>query len=381
MTYLSCSKSDQYYKFNYNIRILDALASLFHIETKCSSVFRYKDVLYISYNKQIHIKEKQKVEKTLQITFEALKNNLKDDVLVMYLLHNIDFNTFLTNQYKFEQDVCFKKKLKSFSDLLDGSRTFLQFTDIEEESDKIDKFNELFTTNSEFTNAIGEIGVQIYKSLENFSKAAEKAKRCLYIKIIADYEDLILSLKEYKGLIHSAEEKNIQIKEQFLRPLQDISKILYKVHHAGYRIDSVEILDNKFNLHAEQNIILYFPKALIEGEGYDSYIGVSKLCCTLCHKYLELHGYKHRGTHGTWDSKWIMYSSIVLESFKAPVLDQSKEIEDEDAPFQYRRLSIDNFEELCPELYQNKVDFRFYPGCGSALESFYDAVSADDLMF
>jgi len=185
---------------------------------------------------------------------------------------------------------------------------------------------------------------------------------------------LINSLKKYTQLAHSTKAKDIEIKELLLRPLQDVNKVLHKTLNE-YRIENYVVLDNKENLHAEYNISLYFPKV---GLVDSYYIGVSKLSCGFCHTYLKLQGYEIRGTHGVCaPNKWRMNLSPQSKDFKDQILLGLSEIEDEDAPLQYRRLSIDSFERKeLQELYQLKRDLGLNRDCNSAILDFFDSLGS-----
>ena len=103
------------------------------------------------------------------------------------------------------------------------------------------------------------------------------------------------------------------------------------------------VLDNPNNIHADTNIIDYFKSSKYLDKNY---VGVSKLCCGYCHKYLEEAGYKHRGTHGVCDEKWKM-SSPLEEKFKNSAI-KIQEFDQNNQPIQYRKLSYDYFEKDIP---------------------------------
>jgi len=332
-------KFDYYHKFNYNDRVLDALASCLHIRTPCAATFKHNNILYISYNEQIQPQDTELIEKQQEIIFAAIKDNLANDLLTLYLLCNIDFHHFIRNQSRFEENATFATKLK-----------FL--------------INQL-KSKSNLQAKLKETDVQnILKIYED-----EEIKE-ICVKTLDAYNDLLGYLhNEYGKLRDSKEEKDTQIKEQLLRPLQGVSKILYKVHNDRYRIDSIKILSNRAKLHAEQNIMLHF---LGINKGY---IGVSKLCCVLCDKYLEFHGYKHRGSHGMHDDETLVYSDIIFDRIQF-IHNDFEEIEGGSAPLQYRKLSIDNFERRFPELCQLKTDLGLNRYCSSALSDFFDSLGS-----
>jgi len=144
-----------------------------------------------------------------------------------------------------------------------------------------------------------------------------------------------------------------------------------KASQPNYKIKLLHVvLDNKENLHAEYNLSLYFLKVDL----VDSYyIGVSKLSCGFCYTYLKLQGYEIRGIHGVCvPNKWKMNFSSGSKDFKDQILFGLSEIEDEDAPLQYRGLSIDSFERKeLQELYQLKRDLWLNRDCSSAILDFF----------
>jgi len=116
MSYIVCSKRDHRYQFDYNSRILDSLASCFHITTACTATFKYKDILYISYNSQITKQNKPLLDIQLQLIFEAITTNKVENTLALYLLLNRDFKDFVINQEVHEQNEEFKREIKLFID-------------------------------------------------------------------------------------------------------------------------------------------------------------------------------------------------------------------------------------------------------------------------
>ena len=119
-----------------------------------------------------------------------------------------------------------------------------------------------------------------------------------------------------------------EMKEHLFRPMQDSHKIHYWIHNKVYKFNEIRILDNFLELHTECNITLQFPTSLFTYLGsakfeIDSrYIGIAKLCCGFCYKYLEVQGYEYRGTHGVCDQAWKMYSKHFEEIFKATSIRQ-----------------------------------------------------------
>lgn len=159
-------------------------------------------------------------------------------------------------------------------------------------------------------------------------------------------------VNNYKNILGYLLEKNQDYHlNTFLRPLQDS----YKLHEfltKEYMYQNLVVIDNPKGLHADTNIVDFFKSS---GEYLDkNYVGVSKLCCGYCHKYLEERNYEHRGTHGVCDQEWKMDSPLE-EKFKASAK-EILELNQLDPPQQHRRLSFDLFEEKIPELFKIKYN-------------------------
>jgi hypothetical protein len=84
------------------------------------------------------------------------------------------------------------------------------------------------------------------------------------------------------------------------------------------------------------------------------YVGISKLSCALCHKYLTDSNHEHRGTHGLFDEKWF---DKMIKSFIKPLqqkvfsqffIDTGKEMKSGDDISGHRKISIDFFEQEIP---------------------------------
>ena len=90
---------------------------------------------------------------------------------------------------------------------------------------------------------------------------------------------------------------------------------------------------------------------------YYLYIGISKLCCGFCYKYLDLQGYDYRGTHGVCDQAWKASKNNSLEKpFKDKFLANAAELENGKEVFQQRRLSFDDFEKDIPIKLQSCIN-------------------------
>jgi hypothetical protein len=285
-------KQDNWNKFGYDVRILDSLASFFHFRGPCAATIKYKDILYVSYNSQVPNSDKL-IALQSKTVFDFIHKASEQDLLSLYLLLNLDFVDFVSNQARYENNVGLKENLLKFK--------------------------------------------EIHKALKpKMLKSLEETKELINL---SDFSEIT---KYYYSLIDFLlkEQKETEVMEQLLRPLQDSYKVHYYVKQQGYSFNKVIVLDNKEGIHADSNIINCFPFA-----NKIEYVGVSKLCCGYCHGYLEEKNSKHRGTHGVADQQWKMFlSSPQEEEFKNSILKNAKEIEKGKEPFQFRKLSIDDFE-------------------------------------
>lgn len=192
--------------------------------------------------------------------------------------------------------------------------------------------------------------------LENFRSVNKNTKGIIdrNIKKVNSVEELrkytVDIVEVYKNIINvfsSSDELTVHL-ESFIRPLQDSYKLYsFLIKDNKYQhIHDVVVLDNPNNVHADSNVAHYFSNGdYLE----NNYIGVSKLCCGYCHKYLDNNNFLHRGTHGVCDDEWNMPWSKKGE--KAPhdqyfkdSINEIYELDQSNPPKQNRRLSIDNLE-------------------------------------
>jgi len=190
-------KIDNYYFLSYNCRILDAFASIFHVSTNCAATFVYKDILYISYNSQIRPNEIE-ARNSIELIYQVISRGLNREALTLYLLLNKDFIKFIRHQHSHESKVPknedFKNQLAFFKE----------------------RYEELKA-----------------KLVTNIRRAETIDESCMEIRDA--YFGIINSLKQYDTLLRSKKKKDIEIKEQILRPVQDVEKVLYSMKN-GYSI-------------------------------------------------------------------------------------------------------------------------------------------------
>ncbi|XVN40510.1 MAG: hypothetical protein RCO49_06840 [Rickettsia endosymbiont of Argas persicus] len=94
--FIAFPKQDNWQNFDYNCRILDALASLLHFKSACGGMFKHKDNLYLSYNKQVNTSEKLIIAQVNQMR-DFIYNGSAEQLLTLYLLLNIDYIEFIKN--------------------------------------------------------------------------------------------------------------------------------------------------------------------------------------------------------------------------------------------------------------------------------------------
>jgi hypothetical protein len=90
MSKISYIDYDAWNKFGYESRYLDALASLFHVQTDVIATIEFKNEVYLSYNSDL---TKMSNLRVLLISDIVKKANLysPEDFLGVYLLFNMDF--------------------------------------------------------------------------------------------------------------------------------------------------------------------------------------------------------------------------------------------------------------------------------------------------
>lgn len=84
-------KEDNWSKFGYDLRYLDAIASLFHVATDCAAAIEYKGKIYISYNSTLSGKTKLlDIRNLTLIRIANMKDSsekAQDSILGLYLLN------------------------------------------------------------------------------------------------------------------------------------------------------------------------------------------------------------------------------------------------------------------------------------------------------
>jgi hypothetical protein len=347
--YSIAKSQDNWQKFDYNQRILDAFASLFHFKAPVTAVHKYKDILCVSYNTQAE--EYMKLQSKLGMCI--LKSGIIDELLAFYLLLNIDFLDFIESQCKYEWQQLHKSsngelnfknfkieciktkkvptflsKLEDFVSLIKETKTALQlpisdFCSTKEKKlkvtskiqDKGQKLLMLESLNNELDQPEKNCLEKSYQQLTNKNK-----------NVIGAYKDILLNLKIDKT----------EFKELFFHPLQDCYKISHSIQ-LGYKVNDIIILDNKNGVHADTNVVDHFSLQ----NSFD-YIGVSRLACGYCHEYLDKKHAFHRGTHGVIDPQWKMNLSGPQEDdFKEGISNKTQKLGKGEEPFQHRRLSLD----------------------------------------
>jgi len=287
-------KEDNWNKFAYDLRYLDAIASFFHFATRCAAAIEYRDKIYISYNSKSEEKPYSKLLKICDLTLKRVANEKshfeksQDSILGLYLL-NCGFLEFVKEGAR----ICKSQKIESAD------------------------------------------------TLQDFEVARRDAMKTLEITGICDIDISSITKKLTDQYFKVLECVNSDItlsahKESYFRPLQDSLKLHHCITSGMVPYKEVIILDNPRSLHAEYNISTHFPFIELLDKNY---IGVSKLCCGYCHAYLSGAGHEHRGTHGMCD-KWIPLPGQG-ERIKELV---DKDTWQQEKPNQQKRLSWDEFE-------------------------------------
>ena len=297
MSKIAYQFSDNWKDFTYDQRFLDAFAAAFHVQGDCSAVLKYDSKFYLSYNSNMTNQNSKRVD----LISKAFSEDDNECLLGLYLVFNVDFKALVKKSRNHVGD--FKEKLENF--LSEAQKT----------GDLIDK---------------------------NINKINSKEiiLNDLVSKVVLSYGDMLQGLNTPELKIHLS---------TFFRPKQDVCKA-FDFYKTKEIVLSLEILSNPSSLHAEYNISINFPKVKYLDENY---IGISKLSCGYCHKSLTEEGYGHRGTHGVCDNTWKMSSSYQEDRFKDSATSIQEFNQDNLSP-QYRRLSIDDFEQKIEQFYPFK---------------------------
>ena len=299
-SFVAYANRDDWGSFGYSNRYLDAIASLFHVQTDVIASVELDDIIYLSYNADLNKVNKLRASFIRDIIAD-IGSYSKDDLLGVYLLFNMDFID-LAKKTRNHVDIGIKDIIESFS------------RNHEKAKDSLDK------------------------NLKKV-KSSEELKRYT-VDVVLNYKDIIKAFSTDHNLkAHLF---------TFLRPLQDSYK-LYTYLNEDFKyknIKDVIVLDNPNNIHADSNLAYHFSNGEYLSKNY---MGVSKLCCGYCHNYLSKNHYEHRGTHGVCDDKWKMpwpkekEISPIEPNFKKSV-NKIADFDQKNPPPQHRKLSYDFFE-------------------------------------
>lgn len=297
-SYIAYNVQDNWLKYDYSNRYLDAIAAVFHIQSASTAAIEIQNNIFLSYSNDIDIVPN--IQKTIDFIKDSI-GDTPDNLLGIYLIYNLDFRALLKLSIRFVVDPDCKNELNTFLKNIDA-------------------------ISNSFDKCLKKKGIPTPEKLEKLDK------------IVSDYKNILSSysneLSEYL--------------DKFFRPAQDAYKLHYYLNQNP--VTKFQILPNIGAIHADTNIAFSFPNnmGLLEEK---KYIGVSRLCCGYCHTYLDQNMYEHRGTHGVCDDKWGFpwlrkgEVSPLEAKFKEDLIIQKvEEFNPQDPPPQHRKLSIDLFE-------------------------------------
>jgi hypothetical protein len=324
-SYLAYDVEDNWEKFSYQNRYLDALASVFHMQSAVTAALEYKNRIYLSYSNDDSIVPSVKYISTFIKRIIQAVDSTSDDLLAVYLIYNVDFKDLI-------------------------------------------KLAKRFITSEECKGVLNELAQGIKDVTNDLDQALKKGYEHDSDQLSFFYKNSKSIVAIYKTILTNHYNEIGEYLERFIRPMQDSYKLYhhFKLGH-GKDIEDIIILPNPHADHADVNVVACFPNNmnLID----KPYIGVSKLCCGYCHTYLDKNNYGHRGTHGVCDDLWSFpwfkkgEKSPLEEEFKYSV-ESIGEFDIKSAPPQHRKLSTDDFEkniELTEEksLFNLKKEMNF----------------------
>lgn len=318
-SYIAYEFSDNYSDFGYDSRYLDALASIFHIQSPVTATLEYKNKVYLSYSNDHSIVPF--VKPTVNFIKQVIKNTYStpDHFLAIYLIYNVDFSSLI----KLAQRHFKNKKEKK-----------------------------------ECVESLDQLEKNINTATNDLDKALKKGNE--YNVFDACNEEIV---RLYKHILIYHQDDIAEYLERFIRPMQDSYKLHSYLENVGFNnVQDIIILPNPHTVHADVNVVSCFQNnvKLVD----KPYVGVSKLCCGYCHAYLDYYEFLHRGTHGVCDDQWgIPWPS---KEGKSPLEDGFKEsiksideFDIKNPPPQHRRLSIDVSEkEIFMESDRTLWDFK-----------------------
>lgn len=315
-------------QLDYDKRYLDALASIFYIgEGCCSSVILKSHEhsiisLYLTYNADLLSPRIKSILDGIQKTINSSVSKLDDKDLNIDTVCNLlvyEYLVFNTN-FSSSAKTLNASLLYESSEKIDNLRK-----KISEARGKFKVLNESLRTN--YATTMFDVLLYYYqlqiKKFDEMSYIKEQyTKKGQSIEFYKQIEKEIFSLynsskviiKDYRLLLSEPMSMSKELYECFVRPLQDVTKLLSFMQQRDITNINYELISNISDtglngieeLHTEVNIAFHYSKTGDILPEDKPYIGLSKLSCYVCHKVLDILGYSHRGTHGLCFGGWNM---------------------------------------------------------------------------
>lgn len=256
---------DQWQKYSYEFRYLDALARIFDIKPKnpCTSVVSLGG-------------KKEEYQIAIAFNSDSNQQNTADLKKVAVLL---------------QQAIVDKGKVAGFMiEVLSKSQCYMYCIGKIQEKLKlydVEKIDHPFIqeTLTNITKFIMLVNSKDITALERYEIALITLGKLLK----EDFKDDNKSIQLVKEIF---DKKTV---ETLIRPYQDIQKIITFSQKIGKELITFETINNPEGAHAELAASSYY---FVKYSKKSDYIGISKLSCFLCDQVLFQEGEGHRGTHG-----------------------------------------------------------------------------------
>ncbi|XP_047137364.1 uncharacterized protein LOC136096617 [Hydra vulgaris] len=266
-----------------NSRFFDALARILNVQGDCTSIFISNNCLNVSFNANANKTPKKLVKYFVKLIKLYKSNGVEKSPIFVLALH---MSKLFNKTYKaFIEELKINNSSENPLLLFEKLNNFLQ---------KLDSIND----KQNFTNFLNQI--------QNYGNPYD-----MFCQIEDSSCSESLRIKYY-SLINC-----------WYRITQDVEKVLYVFKNDINKVKKIgQICENPKNYHAEIALVTQF----ICSKKRIKYVGVSKLCCNLCHTTLDLLEIKHLGTHNRLHAgrTWKLPIDILGENHLQTLIDVIK---------------------------------------------------------
>lgn len=309
-------RQDNWKSFTYDQRYLDSLASILQVQGKCAAVTYVpeKGKYWLSYNENKAAKTDKIVKRLVDLIISAKDNVESEKLLVgLYLASNYYYGYSLDDMRP-SMDKFLDSKAENYN-------AFIKYINhLITQNPRDPSRKDLISYRNRYFNQKGQETL-----LQKLHEQYDNKKESSWFKDLTQEYYKILNLIQTLPPLRPSPLLTLPDKSFIFTPETDVKKLVFYLRQKNISTIDYEILNNDPKYHAEVNIkvkldtlqnkqiknkpeittginleVLKQVKDATSGiaDQDSNYIGISKLCCAVCHDYLGDKTLDHRGTHG-----------------------------------------------------------------------------------